>query len=138
MIEVFLIQILNIVVSFLSSVCQQVLFSSSNLQVARMLIINGVVYFVCLAPFQFINFHGIIDRLTGRRLLNPYQHNVMIWFGRSLSVLNSAINPVIYGVTNSKYRQAFQQVLLCSGKAAGKKRNDINTVTGSSIVTNEI
>ena len=56
--------------------------------VAKMLIVNGIVFFVCLTPFSI--------------------------FGLVLFLLNSALNPLIDSVTNPRYRLAFKKAFRLS------------------------
>ena len=89
--------------------------------VARMLVINGIAYFLCLAPYQFYNMYFFaIRNCTGDcAVLDTKYVNIIGWIGRVTNVLNSAINPIIYNVTNSRYRQAFYTAIGC----VNQKRN---------------
>ena len=76
--------------------------------VARMLVINGIAFFLCLAPWQFYNMYYFVFRnCAGCRALDNNHVYILRWTGRCLNVLNSAINPIIYSATNARYRQAF-------------------------------
>ena len=77
--------------------------------VARMLILNGVVFFFCLSVTQLFNLNQIIMYTSNRRiyLIRPEHGWTVAWTGLVMSVLNSAINPVIYSVSNATYRKAF-------------------------------
>ena len=72
--------------------------------VAKMLIVNGIVFFVCLTPFSIINLNSL-----GWIKLNVKLENPFIWIGRVMFLLNSALNPLIYNAANSRYRLAFKQ-----------------------------
>ncbi|XP_038055068.1 growth hormone secretagogue receptor type 1-like [Patiria miniata] len=78
-------------------------------QVARMLIVNGVLYFTLMAPFQCTSFAFVISNSTGNYVLEPEQVTKLQWVNRTLFYLNPAINPYIYFITNPKYRQAYVQ-----------------------------
>ena len=76
--------------------------------VTRMLVINGIVFFLCLAPWQIYNmYYFVLRNCVGCRALDENHVYVLRWIGRCLNVLNSAINPVIYSATNARYRRAF-------------------------------
>ena len=83
-------------------------------QVARMLIINGVIFFFCLAPFQFLNLLSVIIRHGGKSILTSQQHSSLLWGSRCTSILNSAINPFVYSATNPRYRKAFLEFFRCA------------------------
>ncbi|XP_072014800.1 prolactin-releasing peptide receptor-like [Amphiura filiformis] len=86
-----------------------------NSRIVAMLIVNGVVFFVCLAPYRvlevyvLLSIHGKVDH-----------HD---WIDTMVAVvlgalcINSTVNPIIYGLTNPKYRQSFWRVIKCSSKA---------------------
>ena len=96
--------------------------------VARMLVINGIAFFVCLSPYQVYQMYFfVINNCKECTNLSREGISVLFWVGRCLSVLNSAINPVIYGVTNAKYRQAFSSAIGCSSNK--KSASDMATTT---------
>ena len=76
--------------------------------VARMLIINGIVFFVCLSPFSVNNIDSV-----GRTLewfsLDQALVTSFTWIARFFFLLNSALNPLIYNATNPRYRLAFKE-----------------------------
>ncbi len=82
----------------------------SNL--VRMLQINAFVFFVCLTPFEVINLNEIVS-IYNTDFLNPHQQHYIKWIGRVMMLINSAINPVIYGVVNPSYRKAFFKDCCC-------------------------
>ena len=86
--------------------------------VARMLVINGIAFFLCLSPFQFYNMYYFVRRnCSGNcKVFDDRNMYILGWFGRCSSALNSAINPIIYGAINARYRQAFRKALLCDSK----------------------
>ena len=82
----------------------------SNL--VRMLQINAFVFFICLTPFEIINLNGIAS-IYNTDFLNSHQRHYIKWIGRITMLINSAINPVIYGVVNPSYRKAFFKDCCC-------------------------
>ena len=92
-------------------------------QVARMLITNGVVFFICLTPFQFRNLDDFIFTKTGKSIvdsgdINKYQ--AMLWSSRTLVAFNSAINPYLYNMSNARYRKSFWKAI---GRRETVKKN---------------
>ena len=82
-------------------------------QVATMLIVNNVAFFLLLGPFQVHNIITIIEYHLGYYLISDYQYYTFLWLGRVATVANSAINPIIYSSTNSRYREAFARCFGC-------------------------
>ncbi|XP_071787065.1 neuromedin-U receptor 2-like [Asterias amurensis] len=99
-------------------------------QVALMLIVNGVAFFVCLAPFQLLSFILTISQRSGASLSAEHFNNAQ-WVGRILTYINPVLNPFIYNLTNPRYRAAFHEAFTCKGKRhhseESKTTND-NTV----------
>ena len=75
--------------------------------VARMLIVNGTLFFICLAPFQFTSFAHLISIELGIRPLQREHMDILLTVCRTLTYLNSVVNPFVYTVTNKRYRHAF-------------------------------
>ncbi|XP_071787489.1 neuromedin-U receptor 2-like [Asterias amurensis] len=73
-------------------------------RVTKMLVANGCVFFFCLFPFELAS----LLLFTGSTIDVVWLHVF-----RTLLYTNSAVNPIIYGVTNSKYRQAVQVACSC-------------------------
>ncbi|XP_071787255.1 somatostatin receptor type 2-like [Asterias amurensis] len=96
-------------------------------QVAFMLVVNGVVFFVCLAPFQVTSFALTMSDLIGSYNLTSEQINTVLWVGRIFTYVNSVLNPLIYSATNPRYRQAYIEAFTCSRYRQGKtdSSNDV-------------
>ncbi len=87
-------------------------------QVARMVILNGVVFFLCQLPFQIYNLYAYTDGV----FLTEKQANSLAWTARLLLAVNSCVNPIIYTAANAKYRRAF--VLTFCPKVKTNKQNE--------------
>ena len=71
--------------------------------IARMLIVNGVLFFLCQAPFQSTAFgSSLVEVVRDEQLLNYQQYLIWTWFAAILVYLNSVINPVVYNVMSSR------------------------------------
>ena len=76
-----------------------------------MLLVNSSVFFSCLAPLISVSLINILD------LPNPNPR--FLWdIALCLAMINSALNPILYGVVSPSYRQGFL-------KAFGMTRNQI-------------
>ena len=73
-------------------------------EVARILIINGIVFFLCQFPARLIGVDRLIRLLTDTK----QDHSATIFaVANGLLLINSAINPFIYGLSSRFYRVAF-------------------------------
>ena len=85
-------------------------------QVARLLIANGVVFFLCYIPFYISRFNDSLLVLTHQNYgfeMSASQRGAVDWMVVCLLTINSIINPIIYGITNQRYRRAFVHVFSC-------------------------
>ncbi len=83
--------------------------SRARNKIITMLIINGVVFFVCLAPFSVVNLHSVTRNIVGSTFMHKQVSNIVAWVGRILFLINSAVNPLVYNATNPRYRLAFRR-----------------------------
>ncbi|XP_038062283.1 thyrotropin-releasing hormone receptor-like [Patiria miniata] len=104
-------------------------------QVTKMLVVNGVVFFICHAPFQFLSLCTLVSTLTNLPLFtDPVAQTIITTAFRLLVYANSAVNPLVYNATNSRYRRAFVQVFACSSRA--RRQAAQSTVAGLALATN--
>ncbi len=75
--------------------------------VIRMVIVTTLIFFVCSLPYQIINMQEVVAMLGGGRFISYESFNLLVGIGSVTSLLNAALNPIIYSMTNSNYRQAF-------------------------------
>ncbi|XP_077988076.1 neuromedin-U receptor 2-like [Glandiceps talaboti] len=85
-------------------------------QVVNLLIITAVIFFLSFGPYQgFLMYFNLIDMglvpISGNTDFKKYVQTFYMTnaFFITLLYVNSAINPIIYNVTSSKYRQAFKE-----------------------------
>ena len=101
-------------------------------QVTRMVIANGLVYFLCLAPYQLIYIFDFLWRRMDHNLFeNEWALNLLL-VSRCMSAFNSAINPLIYALANPKYRRAFVRMVKC-GKGNSVEPSSAFEVTDMSV-----
>ena len=90
------------------------LMAENRDQVARMLIVNTCMFFVCLMPYCITNLNSLFREIQGTQgFLNLRQKQILSWISKLTTLLNSAANPYLYSVTNKRYRQAFLQAFNC-------------------------
>ena len=78
-------------------------------QVAKMLIVNGVVFFVCQTPYRILSFLGIV---LNEEIGDAVWFHPVVRISHMLLYLNSAINAVIYTIGSECYRLAFREAFL--------------------------
>ena len=74
-------------------------------QVARMVVLNGLVFFLFQVLFQIYNLYTYANTT----IFVKREVTSLAWAARLLEGINASINPIIYTAANPKYRQAFHQ-----------------------------
>lgn len=98
-------------------------------QVTKMLVINGVIFFVCLTPLQISSFVSMITTSIEKYVLSDDQYLTLLHVCRILTYINSAVNPYVYAVTNARYRQSFKEAFCCCFLSRNRRRGNINNET---------
>ncbi|XP_071855588.1 neuromedin-U receptor 2-like [Apostichopus japonicus] len=96
----------------------------------RMILVNGSVYFFCNAPIQLYLTLRLLINLFGLQL--QFNDDVLVPLFTTLQILayiNSAINPIIYSVTNARYRSAVMQTFGCVKANTTGKQHTLLTKT---------
>ena len=88
-------------------------------QVARLLITNGTVFFMCQASYRLVSVNNIVQQVTGEGLLGHKQYGLLLLISRLLVLINSCVNPFIYVATSQAYRQAFLAAFTTCRKLEG-------------------
>ena len=100
--------------------------------ISRMLIINGAAFFFLLGPYEVWNTFYLIREYTG---VLPISEEAFYWlgYGNRVITVNFAVNPLIYGATNPRYREAFFEAIGCSRLVSKKEpeTKSVSTVSGS-------
>ncbi|XP_022090539.1 neuromedin-U receptor 2-like [Acanthaster planci] len=95
-------------------------------QVTRMLVANGVVFFLCQTPFIAISLAFLCETLAGIPSDVTYRKYVLALTVCHVFVfLNSAVNPIIYNVTSRHYRQSFVEAFSLSTSRGGKSNANV-------------
>ena len=94
--------------------------TSQTRQVAVMLITNGTIFFGC-NTIMILNviFYGIFQTNANIYPLNDTQNAIFDSAFHLSFAVNSSINPIVYSVTNKRYRQAFRSIFhgCCTGSS---------------------
>ncbi|XP_072046370.1 neuromedin-U receptor 2-like [Amphiura filiformis] len=99
-------------------------------QMAHMLIITGMLFSLCLAPFQLLSFMNMISFAVNdeNMIQDPHVESIVYNICRMLVYLNSAINPIVYNVTNARYRRSFKDAFSCNDEARRRRyRSNMST-----------
>ena len=92
-------------------------------QVARLLIINGTLFFVCQAPFRIASVHNLLEHHTGEGLFSATQYSTLLLITRCLLFINTCVNPIVFVITSSFYRYAFFEAFGCKSKTGETETN---------------
>ena len=84
-------------------------------QIARMLVVNGVVFFCCLIPFELMSLFQVIRDLQGPEIVPQEMQDLIFEVCRALAYINSVANPLIYTLLSHRYRASFHSAFMCSG-----------------------
>ena len=70
-------------------------------RITWMLLVNSVIFFLCLAPYNFLLVFMKLLNLSQRKQ-KYYEHVVFVFV-----MINSSVNPILYGVVSPSYRRAY-------------------------------
>ena len=66
-------------------------------KIARMLIINAIIFFLCQVPWQIYNVDSVLFFVTGEYLVSSdFTSTVIGWIGRVAGLVNCSINSCIH------------------------------------------
>ena len=86
-------------------------------QVAKMLVLNGIVFFCCHSPFEFISLFYMIASARNEFIIkNINIQRYITLSARILSYISAVIDPLIYTAMCERYIQAFKHAF-CSPPA---------------------
>ncbi len=85
-------------------------------QVARILIINGIIFFCCQFPYRLLSINLFVQEATGQGFLSLAQYGALAVIARGLVLINSLANPFVYFSTSANYREGFRKAFCCKRK----------------------
>ncbi len=101
-------------------------------QVARILIINGIVFFCCQFPYRLLSINLFVQEArggeTGDGFLSMEQYGALAVIARGLVLVNSLANPFVYFVSSATYRQGYCEAFCC------RKRRQLSDLSRSSTI----
>ena len=103
-------------------------------QVANMLIMNGTLFFLCWAYNSIQLLEMTMFSLGNKQLFPSSSDSIRQWLYSGVFLLNASVNPIVYNVTNTRYRNAFKQLFTCLQNGSGT--NEEHTVNVSTTIWN--
>lgn len=85
-------------------------------QVVLMLGAVVLSFFVCLLPFRVFTLFVILVPEEHWRAFSFEYYYILLYFCRVMLYLNSAVNPILYNLMSSKFRQGFRRVYCCCAR----------------------
>ena len=86
-------------------------------QVARLLILNGSVFFACQVSYRVLAIHTILQLTVGMGIFSSSEAvGLVVIISRGFLYLNSSINPILYNVSSSFYYNAFKEAFGCKNR----------------------
>lgn len=93
-----------------------------------------VSFFLCLLPFRAFTLWIILETPEEVSNMGIDTYYNILYFSRIMLYLNSAVNPILYNLMSSKFRDGFRRLLGCKGS----RRDPLNrkgTITTTTTVT---
>ena len=109
-------------------------------QLAKMLIVNGVVFFLRHIPFREVSLTAWICFIAqiSNHLCNTIV-GISLWICLIPRPINTVANPSIHGVMNSQYRAVFIQAFHCKSQPTQRVPTPmIRNTTAINTITNQI
>ncbi|XP_038055067.1 thyrotropin-releasing hormone receptor-like [Patiria miniata] len=100
-------------------------------QVTRMLVLNGILFFSLLAPFECCSIASSTRMYTTHQLLTSDQFSLLLQIARTLAYLQAAINPLVYYLLHPRYRKACVETFSRGGST---NRQYVNTTDRSNVI----
>ncbi len=91
----------------------------SRRQVVVMLVIVATLFFVCLLPFKVVSLWLIYAPPSDVEKLELEGYLNLISFARVMHYINSSVNPCVYNLVSTRFRNYFKKSLCCFKKKRG-------------------
>ena len=86
----------------------------SRRQVVIMLVIVATLFFVCLLPFKVVSLWLIYAPPRDIERLGVEGYYNLISFARIMHYINSSVNPIVYNLVSTRFRNYFRKSMCCS------------------------
>ena len=94
-----------------------------EVKLAKSVLIILMLYTILLVPIATID---IVDTISGE----PIVPLIVVKVALVLAYANPAVNPPVYALTSSRYREAFARLLCCSTKKhGGRRESNVNNLS---------
>ncbi|KAI1303099.1 Thyrotropin-releasing hormone receptor [Halotydeus destructor] len=107
-------------------------------QVVLMLAAVVACFFICLLPFRLLTIWLIFSTPDQISSLGMEAYYTLLYACRIMLYLNSAVNPILYNLISSKFRDAFMTVLCCKRPNRLLLRQSTFNTTSSSLVMSSL
>ena len=85
----------------------------SRKQVVTMLITVVVFFFACMLPIKMFTLWIVTLQVDVLDVIDVETYYLLLYFSRVMFYINSAINPILYNIMSSKFREGFRKVFHC-------------------------
>lgn len=95
-------------------------------RVIRMLYIILIVFFICWLPFQILVFYrSALKSIDASSNIQPIPKSYKVFFfaAHYIAFCSCLVNPIVYSLTNQKFRRAFLEHCICVKKKKQTKPN---------------
>ncbi|XP_072044876.1 thyrotropin-releasing hormone receptor-like [Amphiura filiformis] len=100
-------------------------------QVARLLIINGTIFFLSQFPYRILSINNILQQAIGIGFLDRQQYGMFLVISRCLILINSCANPMVYVTTSEFYRKGFKMAFECKNKTLSTNSSHAKSMIAS-------
>ncbi|XP_038072962.1 somatostatin receptor type 5-like [Patiria miniata] len=112
----------------------------ARLHVARMLLINNAVFFIGNIPSAVVHICRLSSLITGSTVVSEDTITTIGQTAIVCTLINSAVNPIIYNGSNPRYRRAFRQAFTACVRSRrdgkdGKQASQLSTVDQRKLAT---
>lgn len=97
-----------------------------------MLMTVVIFFFACMLPFKLLTLWIITLSEDVLTVINIETFYLLLYFCRVMFYINSAINPILYNIMSSKFREGFRKVFHCINWPLTPKRLRMAEVPGGS------